>query len=252
MTTPPAASPPPDAGIQGHGLRRRMFQIGVGSLAFYFVLAYIFMPLDWKSYISRHPTLDDVPGITLTASGIPGDPLNVALVGTAEEVMRLMLAAHWHPADPLTWRSCMAIAVDTVLGRTYDDAPVSNLYLWGRKEDFAFEQPVGDNPRKRHHVRFWRSDKPAPDGRSVWVGAATYDDCVGFSHTTGQITHHIAADVDAERDHLFRTLEATNDLSEIYMVDGFHKVREGRNGGGDRWYTDGRLEVGIVAYPLPR
>ena len=68
-----------------------------------------------------------------------------------------------------------------------------------------------------------------------------------MSHTTGQITHHIAPDVDAERDHLFRCLEQTGDLSEVYAVDDFHKICEGRNGGGDPWVTDGRLLVGVIA-----
>ena len=76
--------------------------------------------------------------------------------------------------------------------------------------------------------------------------SATYDQRVGFSHTTGQITHHIAADVDTERDHLIGTLDQTGSLSEVYYVDDFHKVREGRNGGGDLWRTDGRLAVGVI------
>ncbi len=63
---------------------------------------------------------------------------------------------------------------------------------------------------------------------------------------TGEITHHIAADVDAERDHLFEDLERTKDLAERYIVDGFHKTREGRNGGGDPWQTDGNLYVGVT------
>jgi len=30
-------------------------------------------------------------------------------------------------------------------------------------------------------------------------------------------------------------------------VSGFHTIREGRNGGGDPWHTDGRLFVGVIA-----
>jgi hypothetical protein len=74
---------------------------------------------------------------------------------------------------------------------------------------------------------------------------------VGLSHTTGQITHHIAADVDAERDHLFRDLEQTHDLTEMYVVDDFHKIRAGRNGGGDPWHTDGKLYVGVTGRESP-
>src|SRR5262249_55070478 len=221
--------------------------VGAGVLLAYLAVAYVVLPLLWQRYTRRHPSLEDIPGITYAADGIPGDPINVALIGTKHEVIRIMLAAKWHPAAPLTLGSCREIAAATVLKRSYDDAPVSSLYLFGRKEDLAFEQPVGDDPRQRHHVRFWRSEKVDPDGRPVWVGSATYDKRVGLSHRTGQVTHHIAADVDAERDHLFRDLQQTGELAETYVVDGFHKTREGRNGGGDPWHTDGDLYVGVIA-----
>ena len=73
-----------------------------------------------------------------------------------------------------------------------------------------------------------------------------YDERVGFSRTTGQVTHVTAPAIDVERDYLFQCLEKTGDLSETYAVDDFHKVRHGRNGGGDPWETDGRLFVGII------
>lgn len=215
-------------------------------LATYFVTAYLIIPLATKLYFERHPSLDDVPGITQTSDGHPGDPLNLALIGSESEVRELLKSAQWYPADPLGLRSDLGIAAATVLRRPYKEAPVSNLYLWGRKEDLAFEQPDGDDPRKRHHVRFWRSEKRDPDGRPIWVGAATYDDRVGLSHTTGQITHHISPDVDAERDHLMSCLAKTGKLSEQYGISDFHKIREGKNGGGDPWSTDGRLIVGVI------
>jgi hypothetical protein len=80
----------------------------------------------------------------------------------------------------------------------------------------------------------------------VWVGSAVFDERVGLSRTTGQITHVTAPDVDAERDYLFRCLEQTGDLAERYVVPNFHKVRSGKNGGGDPWRTDGSLYVGVI------
>lgn len=226
--------------------RRSLLLLLAGLLLAWLVVAYLAMPVLWRIYARRHPSLEDIPGITHTVEGTPGDPLNVALVGTKAEVMKIMVAARWYPADPLTLRSCLEIASASVLERPYEDAPVSNLYLWGRKEDLAFEQPVGDNPRHRHHVRFWKSDKVDFDGRPVWVGAAIYDERVGLSHTTGEITHHTAPDIDAERDKLFHDLKQTGDLSEVFIVTGFHKIREGRNGGGDPWHTDGNLDAGVI------
>jgi hypothetical protein len=85
------------------------------------------------------------------------------------------------------------------------------------------------------------------DGRPVWIGSAVYDERVGLSRTTGQITHVTAADVDTERDYLFECLEKTGDLADHYAIDGFHQKLEGRNGGGDPWRTDGDLYVGVIA-----
>ena len=229
-----------------HHLWKRLVVVGGILILVYLGVAYVALPMFWLRYTRHHPALDDIPNLTHTVDGIPGDPLNVGLIGTATNLKTIMLAAHWYPADPLTLRSRLEIADAAVFEHPYDDAPVSDLFLWGRKEDLAFEQPVGNDPRQRHHVRFWRSDKLDPDGRPVWVGAAIFDQRVGLSHTTGQITHHTAPDIDAERDKLFADLQDSGELSEVYFIDGFHKDRQGRNGGGDPWFTDGRLEVGVI------
>lgn len=232
-------------------LARRIVGSVVALLVTWAVVAYVLVPSFWKHYARHHPNFDNVPDITHTSTGIPGDPLNVALTGTKADLIPIMLAAQWHPADALTLESSLKIAVDAVFKRPDPNAPVSNLFLFGRKEDLAFEQAVGDNPRHRHHVRFWQSDKVDSDGRPVWLGSAVYDKRVGLSHRTGQITHVTAADVDQERDYLFQCLNATGDLADQYIVDGFHKVLSGKNGGGDPWHTDGRLFGGVIAIKPP-
>jgi hypothetical protein len=229
-----------------HSRRKRAVAFVLGGLLIWLVLAYLLVPRLWKVYAHRHPSLDDMPGVTFTADGIPADPINVALIGTKAEVMKIMLAAKWYPADPLTLRSCLEMADAAVFKREYDDAPVSSEFLFGRKQDLAFEQAVGDNPRHRHHVRFWESEKRDADDRPIWIGAAIFDKRVGLSHTTGQFTHVTAPDVDAERDYLFDCLKQTGDLAEFIIVPGFHKVLEGRNGEGNRWYTDGNLYEGVI------
>jgi LssY C-terminus len=216
----------------------------------YLAVAYVIMPQYWKIDVRRHPALGDVPNITHLKDGVPGDPLNVALVGTKEQLERILTAAQWFPADPLGVRADLKIAEATVLKREYDDAPVSSLYLFGRKEDLAYEQPVGPDPRQRHHVRFWKTDKVDDEGRPVWIGSAIFDEHVGLSRRTGQITHVTAPDIDAERDYLFQCLEVTGELAERYIEKGFHKQLEGKNGGGDPWRTDGDLYVGVIQESL--
>jgi hypothetical protein len=219
------------------------------ALGGYLLLSYVAMPLDWRVRERRHPALQDAPQLTFTKAGIPGDPLNLSLVGSESDIQRAMVAASWFPADPITLKSALRITAATVAARHYDDAPVSSLYLWGRKQDLAFEQPSGGDPRRRHHVRLWRAEKVDEAGTELWMGAATYDTRVGLSHTTGQITHHIAADVDTERDKLIGDLSQSGGLRELRWVDGFHVQLSGKNGGGDPWKTDGRLAVGTLKTP---
>lgn len=226
-------------------------QIVAGCLLLWLIAAYLIIPLAWKRYARRHPSFNDDPRLTQTSDHHPGDPLNVALIGSEAELQQIMKAAGWFPAQALGLKSDLKIAVDTVLSRADDEAPVSNLYLFGRKEDLAFEQPVGNNPRHRHHVRFWKTDRLSPSGKPEWVGSAVYDRRVGLSRTTGQITHVTAADVDAERDYLFDCLKKTGELTDNYVVADFHQKREGRNGGGDPWHTDGALYVGVIAEASP-
>jgi hypothetical protein len=228
--------------------RKRIGWLTLAVVLIYLAGAYLVMPWFWKRYADRHPELENQPGMTYTAAvdGIPADPINVALIGTKTEVMTIMLNAKWFPADPLTFKSSLEIAEASVFKRQDDEAPVSSEYLFGRKEDLSFEQPVGPDPRQRHHVRFWKTENTDSDGRPVWLGSAIFDKRVGLSHTTGQITHETAPDIDAERDKLFDDLKGTGDLSEFKIVKGFHKVLEGRNGEGNPWRTDGDLYEGWI------
>ncbi len=227
------------------GGRRWLYGIG-GLLLVYLVVAYLILPGAWRRRMLRHPDLAGGPRVTHTPNGIPGDPVNLALAGSETDVVAAMIAARWDPADPITLESSLKISADSLFRRPDPNAPVSTLELFGRKQDLAFELPVGNNPRQRHHVRFWKWDR-LHDGREVWFGAATFDERVGLSHTTGQVTHHIGPDVDAERDRILSGLRGTGRTLEVSWDDGFHEVLQGRNGGGDPWQTDGRLGVVMLS-----
>jgi hypothetical protein len=179
--------------------------VAVIALGIWLMLAYIVLPLIWRHY-EHNPALADAPKTTLTSQGIPGDPLNAGLVGDEEDVVRALHGAGWSPADPITLGSCIRIATSVVFKRPDPDAPVSALYLFSRRQDLAFEKPVGGSARHRHHVRFWKWVDGGRAGRPLWIGSATYDVSVGFSHRTGQITHHIAPNIDAERHGLVQDL----------------------------------------------
>jgi hypothetical protein len=140
----------------------------------------------------------------------------------------------------------MEIVGSVILDRPYRDAPVSPLYYDGHREDLAFEKPVGTSADRRHHVRFWQVLKEGQEGRPVWLGSVTFDRDVGLSSYTGQVTHHIAPNVDAERDGLTDDLKNAKVVEAIYEVTGVGPTVAGRNGEGDRYYTDGEVEISRI------
>lgn len=245
MTTSQAESPGPAP--PGPPRRRRWRQLAVALAVvagLYLLLAYVVLPALWLHY-EHNPALAAAPTVTATAEHIPGDPLNLGLTGTEAEIVQVFLAAGWYPADRVTLGTSLHIAESSLLNRPYPTAPVSNLFLFGRHQDLAFEHPSTRGPEQRHHVRLWKST--LGDERPYWCGAATYDHSIGVSHRTGKITHHIASDIDAERDELIANLRETGRLVEIYQVTGVGATWNGHNGGGDWYYTDGEVTVAVIA-----
>ncbi len=217
----------------------------IAVLFAYLLLAYFVIPEIWIFHdAERIDKVGDM--VTTTAQGIPGDPINVGLVGSKEEAIRAFAAAGWDPADKITLRTSVDIGLSVVLDRPDLDAPVSPLFFEGRKQDLAFEKAVGKSADERNHVRFWLTNQYGPNNRPLWLGSASFDRGVGFSHDTGQVTHHIGPDLDAERNLIISDLLKAGQLLSSYEIDGIGATKEGRNGGGDPYFTDGRALVGVL------
>ena len=225
------------------------FHLGWGQLwfplVFWAFVAYLLLPR-----LHRILTAIYVPGYFIgrarTSDGLLGDPVNLALLGSESQVHAAMGSAGWTMADDLTFSSGRRIAESTILRRSYPEAPVSPLSLFGRQQDFAYQQEVDNSPGKRHHVRFWRCPEGwmLPGGRTVdWLAAGTYDRSVGFSLFTLQITHKIERNTDVERDHIVRSVSAAEPLVSVGVIKDFSTGYHSRNGGGDSISTDGDLPI---------
>ena len=214
-------------------------------LGFWALLAYLVLPR-----LHRILTTIYVPdyfiGRARTSDGLLGDPVNLAFLGDGEQIERALRAGGWTRADPVTLASSWRIISSTVRGRSYHEAPVSPLFLFGRQQDFAYQQEVDGNPAQRHHVRFWKCPDGwlLPGGRRVdWLAAGTFDTRVGLSLFTLQVTHKIDANTDVERDHIVATVTAGDPRVTVDVIRDFSTGYHARNGGGDSIRTDGDLPV---------
>jgi hypothetical protein len=170
--------------------------------------------------------------------GKPGDPLNLVLVGNADEIRRTFQEAGWSEPesknDKSIWRTVRAVAANV----GYGSAPVSELYLYGRPEDLAFEKML-NTFTKRHHLRLWRSGKTTPKGREIWLGAATHD--TGIDIHPGVVSHAIDPDLDAERAKVGADLMVTGRVAAEQLLTRPNPLSEGLTATGAKWKTDGRL-----------
>ena len=120
----------------------------------YAIGAYVILPravrMGLKILKRKH-----VPSFTITGDGLPGDPVNLALVGTLRQLRAAFAAAGWTGADRLGLASSWRMVRAFVLNTPYPTAPFSTLYLFGRGQDIGFQKAIDNSPRKRHHIRFW-------------------------------------------------------------------------------------------------
>src|SRR5262245_6067574 len=113
---------------QVHRYRRTMAVRGATALVVcvigYVSLAYLVLPSYWQHY-EHQPGLRGRPMTTVTAQGIPGDPLNIGLVGSKVEVVDAWRLAGWYPADAITLTTSIEIVDSVLFDRPDPEAPVS-------------------------------------------------------------------------------------------------------------------------------
>lgn len=212
-------------------------------LLLWIVTAYITLPRVHR-FMTKRYLPNYYVGRVRSGSGLLADPINLAFFGSEKSIHTSFASAGWSIADPLSVSTFVQTIISTVLNSSYENAPVGNMYLFGRQQDFAYQLQVGGSPRVRHHVRFWK----VPDGwrlpgghKAEWLAAATFDKSVGIKLFTLQIDHMIATNIDEERDFIIANLEEANAIGSIEVIKHFSDAYHDHNNGGDTIKTDGSL-----------
>jgi hypothetical protein len=184
--------------------------------------------------------LADAPQRAAGKDGKPGDPLNLVFIGKADQIRQTFDRAGWAEAEKLTGKSLFETVRAVMANKGYGSAPVSQLYLFGRPEDLAFQKML-NTFAKRHHLRIWGSPATAADGREIWLAAATHD--VGWDIRPGVVSHAIDPEIDQEREKVGADLVATGRVAAKRLATRPNPLSEGLTATGASWKTDGRLLV---------
>jgi hypothetical protein len=205
----------------------------------YVLGAYVLIPALIRIIRIFHPA-KHLPHYCVTPDGFASDPLNVGIIGSRQELISAMEAAGWHVADKHSAKNVAQELVSSALNHPYPTAPMSSLYLFGRKQDVGFEIPIAGERGQRHHVRFWATNhvderpltinsirwqgrKPLhQDENLLWLGAASRDVGITLIKHNVQVTHMIDADTNAERELI------VSGLQDSKLVKHEDSIRVGR------------------------
>jgi hypothetical protein len=172
-----------------------------------------------------------------------GDPLNIAVIGTVDDVFFAFIQAGWDETETIYTASLGRTVKSFLFGGTYRYSPISALYVYGRGQDIAF-QKARDTIHERNHLRLWMTNMRF-DGAPVWIGQISRDVGVRFTSKT-LTTHKIDPDVDESRGYLLQNLWYSQFLGRYAYVSGVGEATydEPRvNLTGDPYFTDGLRAV---------
>ena len=139
----------------------------------------------------------------------------------------------------------MKMVTSALSGDRYAYAPVSDLYMFGRAQDFALQR-ARDNIHQRNHLRLWLSPMRY-HGKQVWMGQISRD--IGSRltiHTSTFTTHKIDPDVDEARSALTQDMAYSQNLAKLGFVKGVGASSKSDPRGNlttDPYYTDGLRTV---------
>lgn len=176
-----------------------------------------------------------------------GDMVNFVMIGSQKDVQNALQAANWFVADTSNAGAVTKAILMTYEKKDYLQMPMSQLYLFGRVQDFGYEQAEPYSVvASRHHFRLWKAPFQV-DGQDVWVGAGTHD--VGFERDqrNGNVTHKIDPAVDGERDHIAASMEKTGLVKTLSYYLPPDPVQEAKNATGGGYHSDGRILVMWIA-----
>ena len=188
------------------------------------------------------------PCVTNILGTKTGDPVNLVIVGTLEEILEAFTTAEWSETETISFRTIMKMVGSTLSKGSYDYSPVSALYLYGRSQDIALQKSRG-NINERMHLRLWVSPMHY-NGKPVWVGQASRYIGVRFTNKTWNLmTHKIDPDIDESGLYVLSDLIYRHRLSEYGVVPGgVPRTPEapGKNLTGDPYFTSGRRMVMVL------
>lgn len=184
-----------------------------------------------------------IPRRVTDKDGNVGDMVNFLLIGPEDQVKAAFQAAGWVQVDKDVQDAVLEGLIASLSKQAYLTMPMSQLYLFGRPQDYGFAhaEPV-QVVMTRHHLRVWKSTLTV-SRQPVWVGAATHDMGLERDQRNGKLTHHIDPNVDDERSFVERSLTESGYVTQHTHVLPPNPIQDAKTATGGGFHSNGEVLV---------
>jgi len=190
--------------------------------------------------------LESVPRRVSDEQKNPGDMVNIFIVGSEDEVVKVFTSAGWVKVDKGVGNTLKEGLMDTFEKKDYLTMPMSTLYLFDRPQDYGFAhaEPVRV-VMSRNHLRVWKSPYEVKD-RPLWCVAATHD--IGFERDqrNNSVTHKIDPAIDGEREYVNETLSGTGLVKTRAHISPANALTTAKTATGGEFHSDGKILVLVL------
>jgi LssY C-terminus len=182
-----------------------------------------------------------LPSRSTTPKLMDADVVNLAFIGSREQVEAAFQQAGWTTGDSFTRHSFVRTFYAFLNDSTYDQAPMKTQLLEGKPADMNWQKSLNSYNR-RDHLRMWQWSETS-GSEIVWLSSSTHDTRATLSVKHHEFVHHIAPDIDDERSMVIRDLELAGCVQSVHLMPRRSVSNLTQNANGDTVRTDGDLAI---------
>ena len=185
----------------------------------------------------------NLPKISETLTGAPAEPINIIVVANKETLNNAFINSGWFQLDPINPKNTLKIINSVIKKESYPKTPGLPVFWDTRSNELGFGKPTTENlASSRHHIHFWETSFVTPDGQSIWVGTAHFDQSIQRKGFLILPIHSTELIVDKEREEIKIDLEENSFIKSFEKID-LTGLTYGAKKSGNKFLSDGQAYI---------
>lgn len=192
----------------------------------------------------KNKLFENLPKVSESISGIPAEPINIIFIGNKDTLNQAFTQSGWYLLDGPSIKSYSRIVTSLMKGKAYPQTPGLPVFWDTQPSEFAYGKPTSPNSiSAREHIHLWETLYLTPQGQSIWVGTAHFDEEIQKKLGVIMPFHSTELKVDNEREKIKLELESNGFIKSFEKVDLTGLLYGTKKGSGNSFLTDGQAYI---------